>query len=202
MLRALVHVAVGGPSHVLLSGKLVSLNSLLLQRLQQLLVLTMLLQVVAELLLFLAHLDQLLVSQVRIADRTAGAHGTGAHWQPLRLQLAFALGSGVQHAFIHGTVHPATRRGEHRAIQSQISVRCGRASTSVCVPCSRLVVQHEMRGDSIRAAIVGLSHFELVPRVLLVDEIHASRLNSRLDVVALVALMVHGILWQVIDAWS
>ena len=198
----LVHVAVGCPGHVLLSGELVSLNSLLLQRLQQLLVLTMLLQVVAELLLFLAHLDQLLVSQVRIADWTAGAHGTGADWHPLRLQLAFALRCGVQHAFIHGTLYPSTRRGEQRAIQSQILVRCGRASATVCVPCSRLVVQQEVRGDSIGATIVGLSHFELVPRVLLVDEIHASRLNSRLDVVALVALVVHGILRKVINAWS
>ena len=69
----------------------------------------MLLQVVAELLLFLAHLDQLLVPQVRVADGTTGAHGTGAHWHLLSLQLAFALRSGVEHAFIHGTVDPATR---------------------------------------------------------------------------------------------
>ena len=136
----LVHVAVRCPSYVLLSGELVSLNSLLLQRLQQLLILTMLLQVIAELLLFLAHLDQLLVPQVRIADWTAGAHGSGAHWQPLRLQLTFTLCRGIEHAFVHGTLYPATRRGEHRAIQSQILVRCGRASTTVCVPCSRLVV--------------------------------------------------------------
>ena len=135
-----MHVAVGCPGHVLLGGKLVSLDSLLLQRLQQLLILTMLLQVIAELLLFLAHLDQLLVPQVRIADWTAGAHGSGAHWQPLRLQLTFTLCRGIEHAFVHGTLYPATRRGEHRAIQSQILVRCGRASTTVCVPCSRLVV--------------------------------------------------------------
>ena len=41
-----------------------------------------------------------------------------------------------------------------------------------------------------------------MPRVLLLYEVHPSCLNSRLDIVALVALMVHGILWQVVNAWS
>ena len=59
-----------------------------------------------------------------------------------------------------------------------------------------------MRGDSIGAAVVRLGNFELVPRVLLLDEIHASRFNSRLDIVTLVALMVHGVLWQIVNAWS
>ena len=136
-----MNLLVRGCPGVLLSSKFVNLNSLLLQRLQQLLVLTMLLQVVAELLLFLAHLDQLLVSQVRIADWAAGAHGTGARSKLLRLQLILTLRSRVEHAFIHGTVDPATRRGiKHRAIQGQILVRYGRAYTTVCVPCSSLIV--------------------------------------------------------------
>ena len=56
----------------------IGLLCLLLQRLKQLLVLSVLLEVVAELLLFLAHLYQLLVSQVGIAHGSACAHSSGA----------------------------------------------------------------------------------------------------------------------------
>ena len=52
-----------------------SLSGLFLERFKQLLILTVLLEVVTELLLFLADLHKLLVAQVCIANGTIGIHG-------------------------------------------------------------------------------------------------------------------------------
>ena len=37
--------------------------------------------------------------------------------------------------------------------------------------------------------------------ILLVDEVHSCRFDASLDVVALVTLVIHWILWQVVHAW-
>ena len=43
-------------------------------------------------------------------------------------------------------------------------------------------------------------HLKLMARILLVDLVHPGRLHLRLDVVTLVARVVHGIVGQVVDS--
>ena len=139
----------------------------------------MLLHVVAELLLFLAVLDQFLTPQVCIADGgPVGTHGSQAS---LRCSL-------------------------HDSRIAEALCRCGITLAAYC----QVFIARTLHELSISRRICCIVHwipllllhrfdFKLEARSLLMDVVHARRLNSRLDVVALVGLVVHWVLGQIVD---
>ena len=143
----------------------------------------MLLQIVAKLLLLFAHLDQLLVAQVGVTDRSAGAHGPGTDRQLcmlVPLVLVLRRRGGIAHGNLACAQHRATT-------ERQVLVRARRLQLggTICVP--RLCLEQ----GYLTSTIIDL---KLMLRVLLLYVVHPCRFHASSDVIALVTFVVHGVL--------